>query len=71
MISEKLICTKLFGKDYEYLNTHFTHKLRHGYIKCRGAVLPEYFETFADQIQELDVRSDDVWVITYPKSGEG
>ncbi|KAL4714558.1 hypothetical protein ACJJTC_006604 [Scirpophaga incertulas] len=35
----------------------------------RGYVLPESYQNIADKIYNMPVRSDDVWVVTFPKSG--
>lgn len=34
-----------------------------------GCVLPEKYLTYADRYKNFQVREDDVWVVTFPKSG--
>jgi hypothetical protein len=33
-------------------------------------VMPVYFEKFGQRIQDMDVRDDDIWVCSYPKTGK-
>ncbi len=68
-MSEELQYKKLNGSSYEYLNKYFTHRLRSGYVECRGAVLPEYFQEFGDKILHMGIRPDDVWLCSFPKTG--
>ena len=35
----------------------------------RGILMPRDFEKLAEEIYTMDVRPDDVWMITYPKAG--
>jgi hypothetical protein len=35
----------------------------------RFCTLPERYLDYAEQIKNLEVRSDDVWLISFPKSG--
>ncbi|CAH0395136.1 unnamed protein product [Bemisia tabaci] len=51
------------------LNTLFVNKFRHGYVRVKGAVMPDYFKKFGDRIQQMDIRDDDVFVCSYPKTG--
>lgn len=32
-------------------------------------ILPSSYLAFADEIENFEVRDSDIWVITYPKSG--
>ena len=43
----------------------------HDFVRYEnGVVLPRYFaETMADRIYNLEVRADDIWVVSYPKTG--
>lgn len=58
------------GKSAELLNQYFLTKFRTGYVKCKNVVLPEYFKNFGVRIREMDIRSDDVWVCSFPKTGK-
>lgn len=53
------------------LDECFVTEFRNGYVKANGVVLPVYFKEFGQRIQEMEVRDDDVWVCSYPKTGEG
>lgn len=52
------------------LNTCFVSSFRNGYIKANDVVLPVYFKKFGQRIQDMQVRDDDVWVCSYPKTGK-
>lgn len=51
------------------LKEKFTSEFRTGYITVDGVCLPEYYAKFADAIENLEVRDDDVWVCSFPKTG--
>lgn len=67
-----LVYEKIEDKNecVKYLEKYFTSTFRTGYVKCKGFVLTEYFQNFGDRIREMEVRSDDVWVCSVPKTGE-
>ncbi|XP_033230911.1 luciferin sulfotransferase-like [Belonocnema kinseyi] len=46
-----------------------TSELRTGYITVDGVCLPEYFQNFADRVENFEVRDDDIWVCSFPKTG--
>lgn len=52
------------------LDESFVTEFRNGYVKVNGFVLPMYFKEFGQRILDMDVRDDDVWVCSYPKTGE-
>ncbi len=35
----------------------------------RGILMPKRYESLAEEIYNMEVRPDDVWMITYPKAG--
>ncbi|CAH0389933.1 unnamed protein product, partial [Bemisia tabaci] len=51
------------------LNTLFVNKFRHGYVRVKGAVMPDNFKKFGDRIQQMEIRDDDVFVCSFPKAG--
>ncbi|KAL1449724.1 hypothetical protein WDU94_002204 [Cyamophila willieti] len=51
------------------LNNQFISSFRTGYIRCKGVCMPEYYKEFAEDIINMDVRDDDVWVCSFPKTG--
>uniref|UniRef100_A0A8D8UER4 Sulfotransferase family cytosolic 1B member 1 n=1 Tax=Cacopsylla melanoneura TaxID=428564 RepID=A0A8D8UER4_9HEMI len=53
----------------QILKSKFTNSFRTGYVRCKGVCLPEYYTEFAEQILNFDVRDDDVWVCSFPKTG--
>ncbi|GJQ88735.1 hypothetical protein Trydic_g4805, partial [Trypoxylus dichotomus] len=42
--------------------------LRAGVSEFNGFILPDCFKTYAQEIEALEVRDDDIWVTSYPKS---
>lgn len=52
------------------LREKFTSEFRTGYVTVNGVCLPEYYLEFADSIDNLEVRDDDVWVCSFPKTGK-
>ncbi|KAI5694330.1 hypothetical protein M8J75_015161 [Diaphorina citri] len=51
------------------LRSKFTCSFRTGYVRCKGVCMPEYYVNFAEDIINMDVRDDDVWVCSFPKTG--
>ena len=62
---------QLEGTCKEYLELHFPSAYReeHG-VQYHGFVVPASFPNLADRIRGMEVRADDVWVSSVPKSGE-
>jgi len=60
---------ELKGHWAEYLQLRLTNVFRSGFISCNDCILPENFKSFGDRIQQLDVRDDDIWLCSFPKSG--
>uniref|UniRef100_A0A8D8Q3E7 Uncharacterized protein n=1 Tax=Cacopsylla melanoneura TaxID=428564 RepID=A0A8D8Q3E7_9HEMI len=58
------------GEIKQLLQSTFTNSFRKGYVRTREVCLPEYYKDFGDQILDMDVRDDDVWMCSFPKSGE-
>nr|BAH71474.1 ACYPI010038 [Acyrthosiphon pisum] len=53
----------------DILNKCFVTSFRNGYIKANDVVLPVYFKKFGQRIQDMDIRDNDIWVCSYPKTG--
>lgn len=58
------------GELGDILSKKFTNVFRSGYVKSHGYVLPEYYKKFSKIIEEFEVRDDDLWVISFPKTGK-
>lgn len=57
--------------DLDYLLAKtFTNEFRTGYISVDGVCLPEHYLKFADSIENLEIREDDTWVCSFPKTGK-
>ncbi|XP_043265450.1 luciferin sulfotransferase-like [Colletes gigas] len=53
----------------QILKETFTTEFRKGYITVNGVCLPERFNKFSQAIEDFEVRDDDVWVCSFPKTG--
>ncbi|KZC08591.1 PREDICTED: estrogen sulfotransferase, testis isoform-like [Dufourea novaeangliae] len=51
------------------LREKFTTEFRKGYVTVNGVCLPQRYEEFARAIEEFEVRDDDIWVCSFPKTG--
>lgn len=51
------------------LSKHFLNEFRTGYIESSGHLMPEFFETISDDIKNLNIYNDDIWVCSFPKTG--
>lgn len=58
--------------DYydNYYNTHFSSLFREGNTTFSGCFLPTNFKKWQPKIYDLDVRTEDVWIVTFPKAGK-
>jgi len=54
----------------DILLRNFTNCFRSGYVKSRGYILPKYYKKFGQKVKELEVRDDDLWVVSFPKTGK-
>ncbi|KOC59245.1 Sulfotransferase 4A1 [Habropoda laboriosa] len=51
------------------LRENFTSEFRKGYITVTNVCLPSRYDEFAEVIENFEVRDDDVWVCSFPKTG--
>lgn len=54
----------------DMLLKNFTNCFRSGYVKSRGYVLPEFYKKYGQKVEEFEVRDDDLWVVSFPKTGK-
>lgn len=52
--------------NIEWLNIPL---LKHKIFTCNGFYLPEFIARHLSQFKEFKVRKDDVWIVSFPKSG--
>lgn len=53
----------------EILLKDFTTVFRPGYINVEGVTMPQRFAEMRDDIHNMEVNEDDVWVCSFPKTG--
>lgn len=53
----------------EYLQKHFTSCFREGYGQFNGCLLPIAYKNMEQEIDDWEVREQDVWIVTFPKAG--
>ncbi|XP_026674211.1 sulfotransferase 1 family member D1-like [Ceratina calcarata] len=51
------------------LKEKFTNDFRKGYVTVQGVCLPITYKRFEEEIENFEVKDDDVWVCSFPKSG--
>nr|CAI5825181.1 unnamed protein product [Callosobruchus analis] len=52
----------------EILSRDFTSSFRRGYVKVKGTTMPKRFEELQDEIYNWDVRDEDIWICSFPKT---
>ncbi|XP_050058538.1 luciferin sulfotransferase-like [Aphis gossypii] len=53
----------------DFINKSFDNTFRKGYTKANGVMLPVSFKKFGQCILDMEIRDDDVWVCSFPKTG--
>lgn len=69
IMADNITYTSVDKDVSDILNAYFVTSFRNGYIKANDVVLPVYFKKFGQRMQEMEVRDDDIWVCSYPKTG--
>lgn len=54
----------------EILQKYFTNKFRSGYVTVEGVTMPERFAEMQEEIFNMEVNENDVWVCSFPKTGK-
>lgn len=58
------------GNDLDQiLKDKFTTEFRKEYTTVQGVCLPKKYEDFAQIIENFEIRDDDVWICSFPKTG--
>ncbi|KAL0270671.1 UNVERIFIED_CONTAM: hypothetical protein PYX00_008005 [Menopon gallinae] len=57
------------GECGSLLEKYFLSDFRAAYRRYRGVTLPTRHEAFAERVENMAVRDEDVWVVSFPKTG--
>lgn len=63
---------KMLIEDQELdmiLKRDFTSRYRKGYVNAEGVTMPEQYLEIKDGIDNWNVKEEDVWICSFPKSG--
>lgn len=52
------------------VRNNFTNEFLTGYATINGMFIPDVYSKIARAIENMPVFDDDVWVVSFPKSGE-
>lgn len=52
-----------------YFSEYYGKQLSVGYGSGRPVPLPEFYLGYLDVVKDFKVRDDDIWILTYPKTG--
>lgn len=65
----KIECSPLRGSIGERLDNFFQRK--NGFVEAipGNVIMPKKYQEICSEIINSDVRSDDVWMISYPRTG--
>lgn len=65
----KTVCSPLVGLVGEKLDNFFQGKNCFIEVNPGHVIMPKKFTEISDEIINCDVRHDDVWMISYPRTG--
>ncbi|PSN58317.1 hypothetical protein C0J52_00106 [Blattella germanica] len=65
----KLWYSRLEGEDARKLDQMFKRENCLIEVNPGKVLLPPIYEEFGDTIRNMDVRSDDIWLVSYPRTG--
>lgn len=62
-------CSPLGGKAGEKLDNFFQRKNCFIEVNPGNVIMPKKYQDISEEIINSDVRPDDIWMISYPRSG--
>lgn len=62
-------CSPLLGSIGEKLDSFFQRKNCFIEVNPGHVIMPKKYQDISDEIINSDVRHDDVWMISYPRTG--
>lgn len=69
-MSAKTVCSPLGGTVGEKLDSFFQRKNCFIEVNPGHVIMPKKYQDISDEIVNTDVRPDDVWMISYPRTGK-
>lgn len=68
-MTNKVTCSPLLGTVGEKLDSFFQRKNCFIQVNPGHVIMPKKYQDISDEIINSDVRQDDVWMISYPRTG--
>lgn len=66
----EVVCSPLGGKVGEKLDNFFQRNDCFIEVNPGHVIMPKKYQDISQEIINCDVRSDDIWMISYPRSGK-
>lgn len=66
----EIVCSPLGGKVGEKLDNFFQRNDCFIEVNPGHVIMPKKYQDISDEIINCDVRPDDIWMISYPRSGK-
>lgn len=64
-----IVCSPLCGAVGEKLDNFFQRKNGFVAVNPGDVIMPKKYQEICKDIIECDVRMDDIWMISYPRTG--
>lgn len=70
-VSEQCVLIEPDNEINKLLYKNLVHEYRSGFLEIgeKKFVMPVTYKNIADEIEEFEVRDTDIWIISFPKTG--
>lgn len=65
----QIVCSALGGNVGEKLDSFFQRKNCFIEVNPGHVIMPKKYQDISEEVINSDVRSDDIWMISYPRTG--